>query len=127
MNNSVVPLTNPADDPFSKLAQNLGELEIVIGERARPAIAGVREGLRDAMACRARGDMPGSIAAIRQAMAQLAALGSTLDPEEGAVMRIIAERFTAALGAGHKGDAKTSVDVMRRKAGDTKDDDGKDW
>jgi hypothetical protein len=127
MNNPLVPLTNPADDPFSKLAQNLGELEIVIGERARPAIAGVRERLRDAMACRERGDMPGSIAAIRQAMAQLAALGGTLDPEEGAVMRIIAERFTAALGAGHKDDAKTNVDVMRRRAGDTKDDDSKDW
>lgn len=127
MNNLVVPLSNPADDPFSKLAQNLGELEIVIGERARPAIAGVRERLRDAMACRERGDMPGSIAAIRQAMAQLAALGSTLDPEEGAVMRTIAERFTAALGAGDKGDAKTSVDVMRRRAGDIKDDDSKDW
>jgi hypothetical protein len=122
-----VPLSNPADDPFTKLAQNLGELEIVIGERARPAIAGVRERLRDALACRERGDMAGSIAAIRLAMAQLAALGSTLDPEEGAVMRTIAERFANALGTGHKGDAKTSVDVMRRRAGDTKDDDDKDW
>jgi hypothetical protein len=127
MNNSVVPLSNPSDDPFTKLAQNLGELEIVIGERARPAIAGVRERLHDALACRERGDMAGSIAAIRLAMEQLAALGSTLDPEEGAVMRMIAERFTAALGAGHKGDAKTSVDLMRRRAGDTKDDDKKDW
>ncbi len=122
-----MPLSNPADDPFTKLAQNLGELEILIGDRARPAIAGVRERLRDAIACRERGDMPGSIAAIRLAMAQLAALGSTLDPEEGAVMRTIAERFANALGSGHKGDAKTSVDVMRRKAGDTKDDDDKDW
>jgi hypothetical protein len=122
-----VPLSNPADDPFAKLAQNLGELEIVIGERARPAIAGVREGLRDALACRQRGDMPGSITAIRIAMERLANLGSTLDPEEGAMMRVIAERFTAALGAGHKGDAKAVVDVMRRKAGDTKDDDKKDW
>jgi hypothetical protein len=122
-----VPLSNPADDPFVKLAQNLGELEIVIGERARPAIAGVREGLRDALACRQRGDMPGSIAAIRIAMERLANLGSTLDPEEGAMMRVIAERFTAALGAGHKGDAKAVVDVIRRKAGDTKDDDKKDW
>lgn len=122
-----MPLSNPADDPFAKLAQNLGELEIVIGERARPAIAGVREGLRDALACRQRGDMPGSIAAIRIAMERLANLGSTLDPEEGAMMRVIAERFTVALGAGHKGDAKAVVDVMRRKAGDTKDDDKKDW
>jgi hypothetical protein len=122
-----VPLSNPADDPFTKLAQNLGELEIVIGERARPAIAGVREGLRDALACRERGDMAGSIAAIRVAMERLANLGSTLDPEEGAMMRFIADRFTEALGAGQKGDAKTSVDLMRRKAGDTNDDDKKDW
>ncbi len=122
-----MPLSNPADDPFTKLAQNLGELEVVIGERARPAIAGVREGLRDALACRERGDMPGSITAIRVAMERLANLGSTLDPEEGAMMRFIAEQFTAALGAGQKGDAKTIVDVMRRKAGDTKDDDKKDW
>jgi hypothetical protein len=71
--------------------------------------------------------MPGSIAAIRLAMQQLAALGSTLDPEEGAVMRIIAERFTEALGAGQKGEAKSNVDLMRRRAGDTKDDKKKDW
>ncbi|MGA6972607.1 MAG: hypothetical protein WBY93_13310 [Candidatus Binatus sp.] len=120
-------LSNPADDPFTKLAQNLGELEIVIGERARPAIAGVREGLREALACRERGDMAGSIAAIRVAMERLVNLGSSLDPEEGAMMRLIAERFTAALGAGQKGDAKSTVDVMRRKAGDTKDDGSKDW
>ena len=110
-----------------KLAQNLGELEVVIGERARPAIAGAREGLRDALACRERGDMAGSIAAIRIAMERLAALGAALDPEEGMLMRLIAERFTAALGTGKKGDAKATVDLMRRKAGDSKDDDGKDW
>ena len=123
----LVALSNSPDDPFTRLAQNLGELEVVIGERARPAIAGARESLRDALACRERGDMPGSIAAIRVAMERLAALGATLDPEEGAVMRLIAERFTAALGTGQKGEAKASVDLMRRKAGDTKDDDSKDW
>jgi len=122
-----VPLSNAADDAFAKLAQNLGELEVVIGERARPAIAQVRAGLRDALACRERGDIPGSLAAIRLAMEQLAALGSTLDADEGAMMQFIADRFTAALGAGHKDDAKSVVDVMRRKAGDIKDDDNKDW
>src|SRR5258708_39088287 len=105
-----MPLSNPADDPFTKLAQNLGELEILIGERARPAIIGVRERLREALACRERGDMAGSIAAIRLAMGQLAALGATLDPQEGAVMRTIAERFTEAAGAGHNGEAQTNVE-----------------
>ena|SRR6266446_6647280 len=122
----MVPQIN-SDDPFVKLAENLGELEIVIGERARPAIAEVRAGLRDAIACRERGDMPAAIAAIRAAMQRLAALAGDLDPEEGAMMRFIAERFTAALGAGDKGDAKTVVDVMRHKAGDAKDDPKKDW
>jgi hypothetical protein len=122
-----VPQINSPDDPFTKLAQSLGELEIVIGERARPAIAEVRAGLRDAIACRERGDMPAAIAAIRAAMQRLAALAGDLDPEEGAMMRFIAERFTAALGAGDKGDAKTFVDVMRHKAGDAKDDPKKDW
>ena len=122
-----MPLSNPADDPFAKLAQNLGELEIVIGERARPAVAEVRAKLREVIVCRARGDMPAAIIAIRTAMERLAALGSVLDPQEGAMMRFIADRFTQALGAGEKGDAKTVVDVMRRKAGDTSDDDKKDW
>ena len=122
-----MPLSNAADDPFAKLAQNLGELEVVIGERARPTIAEVRAGLGAAIACRERGDMPGAIAAIRAAMERLAALGSVLDPEEGAMMRFIAERFAQALGAGNKGDAKTVVNVMRRKAGDDKDDDQSDW
>jgi len=118
-----VPLSNPADDPFAKLAQNLGELEIVIGERARPAIAGVREGLRDALACRQRGDMPGSIAAIRIAMERLANLGSTLDPEEGAMMRVIAERFTAALGAARHGDTSDLLGEMVVHAFDVDRDD----
>ena len=122
-----MPPSDSPDDPFVKLTQNLGELEIVIGERARPAIAGAREGLRDALACRERGDIAGSIAAIRIAMERLASLGATLDPEEGAMMRLIAERFTGALNTGQKGDAKASVDLMRRKAGDTKDDESKDW
>jgi hypothetical protein len=64
--------------------------------------------------------MPAAIAAIRIAMQRLAALGSVLDPDEGAMMRFIAERFTAALGAGDKSDAETVVDVMRRKAGDSR-------
>jgi hypothetical protein len=122
-----VALSNPANDPFEKLAQNLGELEVVIGERARPAMAAVRAGLRDAIACRERGDMPAAIAAIRTAMEQLAALGGTMDAEEGAMMRTVAARFTEALCAGDKGDAKAVVGVMRRKAGDTKDDGGQDW
>jgi len=122
-----VPLSNPADDSFVKLADNLSELEVVIGEKARPVVAEVRAGLRTAIACRARGDLPAALAAIRAAMGRLAALANELDPAEGAIMREIARRFTAALSFADKGEAKGVVSVMRRKAGDPKDDQDPDW
>lgn len=122
-----MPSSFSADDPFSKLAQNLGELEVVIGEQARPAVALVRAALADAIACRERGDIPGALSAIRNAMERLAALGAGLDPQEGTMMRVIAERFAEALKNDLKGEAKTAVNVMRQKAGDTKKDDHNDW
>jgi hypothetical protein len=115
------------DDPFLKLAQNLGELEVVIGERARPAVARVRAALGDAIACRERGDLPAALAAIQIAMERLAALGSELDPAEGTMMRMIAERFTEAMKNNFKGEVKSAVDVMRQKAGDTKNEEPGDW
>lgn len=122
-----MPVETSREDPFAKLADSLGELEIVIGERARPAVAEVRAGLADAMAARERGAMPEALAAIRRAMERLAALGAELDPAEGAMMRFIAERFTEALELGRKGEAKEAVGRMRRGAGDSSDDDKADW
>lgn len=122
-----MPLGEIAADPFVKLADQLGELEVVIGPRARLAIVQVRDGLRDAIALRGRGEIPAAIAAIRAAMERLAALAGELDPGEAAAMRMVAARFSEALNAGHKGDAKGAVNVMRRKAGDTSDDDRNDW
>jgi hypothetical protein len=122
-----VPPSIAGDDPFTRLAQNLGELEVVIGERARPAIAQVRAGLNDAIACRERGDIPAALTAIGSAMERLAALAGDLDPQEGAMMRMIAERFAEAMKRDLKGEVKTTVSVMRQKAGDTKEDDRNDW
>jgi hypothetical protein len=121
-----VPTSLPADDPFVRLAQNLGELEVVIGEPARPAVAEVRARLNEAIGCRVRGDIAGSLAAIRAAMERLAVLGTSLDSEEGAMMRFIAARFSEALGNDAKGEAKGIVSVMRQKAGDNSKD-GDDW
>lgn len=123
----MVALTDPAGDPFASLARNLGELEVVIGERARPAVAAVRAELDGAIAARESGDMPAALAAIRRAMERLARLGDDLDPEEGAIMRFVAERFTAALNLGRKGEAKEAIGLMRNRAGDTKDDNKNDW
>jgi hypothetical protein len=125
----VATLTQP--DSFLQLIDRLGELEVVIGPQARPAVAEVRNRLREAAAARERGDVPQALAIIGQSMQRLAALAGTLDAEEGARMRVIAGSFAQALSAGDKGGAKQAVDVMKTRAGDTSkdedEDEDKDW
>jgi hypothetical protein len=122
-----VPSDDPSLDPFLKLADNLGELEVTIGERARPAVVELRQRLRAAVASRERGDLPGSLEQLRDAMDRLAAIAGELDPEEGALMRMVAQRFTEALKLGDKGTAKEAVNLMRHKSGDPKDEDSSKW
>ncbi len=116
-------------DSFLQLIDRLGELEVVIGERAKPVVAEVRTRLREAASARERGDVPGALAIIGQAMERLAGLASHLDAAEGALMHAIAGSFAQALSAGDRGTAKQAVDVMRNKAGDRpKDTDSdSDW
>ena len=122
-----MPLHDPTNDSFLKLAEGLRELEVVIGEKARPVVAQVREELREAVASRERGDMTGTLEKIQRAMERLANLGAEVDPAEGAMMREIAQIFMRSLNFGEKGAAKDVVNVMRHKAGDPKDDDRTDW
>jgi hypothetical protein len=116
----------PADS-FLKLADGLRELEVVIGERARPVVAEVRTQLLEAVAIRSRGDSAAALEKIRLAMERLAALGSELDPAEGMMMREIARHFMQSLSIGHKDAAKDVINTMRHKAGDPKDEDRGDW
>jgi hypothetical protein len=122
-----VPSDNLSLDPFLKLAENLGELEVTIGDRARPAVVELRQRLRAAAASRERGDLPGSLEQLKSAMERLAAIAGELDPEEGALMRMVAQRFTEALKLGDKGTAKEVVNLMRHKSGDPKDEDSSKW
>ena len=114
-------------DPFLKLADNLGELEVTIGERARPVVAELRQRLRAAVANRERGDLPGSLEQLKGAMERLAAIAGDLDPEEGVLMRMVAQRFTEALRLGDKGTAKQAVNLMRQRSGDSNSDDDSKW
>ena len=120
-------LHDPANDSFLKLADGLRELEVVIGEKARPVVAQVREELGEAIASRERGDMAGTLEKIQRAMERLANLGAELDPAEGMMMREISRIFMQSLNFGEKGAAKNVVNIMRHKAGDPKDDDRTDW
>jgi len=116
-------------DSFLQLIDRLGELEVVIGEQARPVVAEVRGRLKEAASARERGDVPVALAIIGQAMQRLAGLASGLDAAEGALMRTIAGSFAQALNAGDRGTAKQAVNMMRTKAGDSpKDPDSdSDW
>jgi hypothetical protein len=122
-----VSLDDPSLDPFLKLADRLGELEVTLGERSRPLVAELREGLRGAIALRQSGDLAGSLALLRSAMGRLTAMACELDPAEGALMRMVAERFGQALEMGDKGTAKTTIKIMRQKAGDPNDEDNSSW
>ncbi len=117
----------PAIDPFLKLADNLGELEVTVGERARTVVNELRERLREAAALRARGDLPGSLDRLRSAMERLAAMAGELDPHEGAMMLAVARHFTGSLSRGDRDAAKDAVKLMRHKSGDPSDDDQSSW
>ncbi|HLK85767.1 MAG TPA: hypothetical protein VKT27_04605 [Candidatus Binataceae bacterium] len=117
----------PAIDPFLKLADNLGELEITVGARARPVVAELRARLREAAAARARGDLPGSLDRLRSAMERLATVASELDPQEGAMMLAVARHFTESLSRGDKDAARDAVNLMRHKSGDPNDEDQSSW
>ena len=118
---------DPSLAPFIKLADSLGELEVTIGERARPAVAELRQRLRAAVASRERGDLADSLEQLRGAMERLAAVAAELDPAEAALMRMVAQSFTEALKLGDRGAAKEAVKMMRHKAGDPSDEDGSKW
>jgi len=114
-------------DSFLRLGESLRELEVTVGATARPVILEVRTKLAEAAANRGKGDMVAALAAIQAAMERLAALANELDPGEGQLMLLIAERFSQALGLGDKGTAKEAVNFMRHKAGDPKDEPKTGW
>ena len=122
-----MPPTAADFDSFVKLGESLRELEVTVGPNARPVIAEVRARLTEAAALRTKGDMGAAISAIRIAMDRLAALASEMDPGEGHLMRMIADRFGKALNLGDKGTAKETVNFMRHKAGDPKDEPETEW
>lgn len=122
-----MPAASANLESFFKLADGLRELEVTVGPRARPVITEVRALLGEAAALRQSGDVPAALGAISKAMSRLAGLAGELDPAEGMLMKLIGERFTAALDLGDKGATKETVNFIRRRAGDPKDDPNTDW
>ena len=102
---------------LESIVGGLGELEVVLGARAAPAVKAVRSALIEAMAARDRGDVVDSIRRIGVAMDQLTALADDLDPAEAAMMRAIAQGFRNALLRGDEAQAKQEAAAMFTRSG----------
>jgi hypothetical protein len=99
------------------LIAGLGDLEQLFGEAARAVVPTVQARLTEAMAARDRGDPVATMRAIAAAMEQLAQLADRLDPQDAMLMRVLAERFQAALLRGDAPQAKQDLDVMFERSG----------
>ena len=99
------------------LFSRLGELKVVLGPGASAGVDEVGRYLREGLAARERGDTPGAVTRIGQAMDLLAGLATQADPAEGAMMQAMAEHFRRARARGALGDARETSDAMRERSG----------
>jgi len=104
-------------EALEALFSRIGELKLVLGAAAEPGLNEVERLLREGLAARGRGDPGAAVAHIAQGMDRLAAIASSGDPGEGALMRAVAERFRQALVRGAVGEAQEAADVMRERSG----------
>lgn len=95
----------------------VGELKVVLGGAAGPGVDRLEVVIQAALAARERGDVPGAVRGIVQAMELLADLASASPGVDGAELRAMAAAFKQALARGALGEAKTAADVMREASG----------
>lgn len=95
----------------------LDELQIVLGAAVGGTLGAIRSSLIQAAAARDRGDTPAAVGAIGKAMDELSSLADNLDPDEGAMMRMVAQSFRTALLRGDYAHAKQTAGVMMQKSG----------
>ena len=102
---------------LEKVVEGLAELEATLGPQLGAGVAAVRAILIAAMAARDRGDVPGAILQIGDAMDRLSRLADSLDPGEAVLMRALAQSVRTALLRGDEARAKQSAAVMLEKSG----------
>lgn len=97
----------------------MDEMKRIVGPAHAAEVEKVGVTLREALAARGRGDLPGAMAAIMQAMERLAEVVSGAIPDEGPMMQAMAGAFQQAMVRGAVGEAKAAAEVMREKSGST--------
>ncbi|MFT5042952.1 MAG: hypothetical protein ACI8TX_003949 [Hyphomicrobiaceae bacterium] len=95
----------------------LDELPRVIGPRAEPVVAKVKQGILAGLAARDRGDDPAAMASIAAAMEEIARLGETLDETEGMLMQTLATQFVTGMARGDVNRMEEDLSRIQSRAG----------
>jgi hypothetical protein len=95
----------------------VGELKVVLGGSSAPGVDRLEAVMQSALAARERGDVPGAVAGIVQAMELLADLASGTPGVDGGQLRGMAAAFKQALAHGALGEAKGAAEAMREASG----------
>lgn len=114
-----MPSDHEPDIPsgLESFVRRLDDLGAVFGPASAPILAGIRDAIVQAMAARDRGDSAQAFATLGTAMDSLTRFADSLDPQEAAAMRAVAQMFRGALLRGDEAEAKRSAAVMFEKSG----------
>ena len=91
--------------------------KLVLGQTAGPGVDRLESVIQRALAARERGDVPGAMTGIVEAMELLAELASATPGVDAAQLRGMAAAFKQALAHGALGEAKAAAAVMREESG----------
>jgi hypothetical protein len=97
----------------------VGELKHALGPQGAEQIGAIEVIVAEGLAARDRGDRATATARIIEAMQRLAQAASDSGTPEGAMLRVMAERFRQAVGQGDLSQAKDTADTMRARSGST--------
>ena len=110
--------------PLERFVLGIDELKVVLGADVAPQVERVKEHLVRALAHRDRGDRAASLESMASAMAELAALGDSLDAAEGAMMRAVAAAFVGGLARDDRDVVERNLGIIQSRAGKPKKPEG---
>jgi len=106
--------------PLEGFVNGLDELKTVIGSEAIPVIERIKVKLIEAMGARDSGRDDVALAAIAEAMTEIADLGRSLDAHEGLAMQGLAKQFMSSVARRDSGSIERDLSAIESRAGKPK-------
>lgn len=104
-------------EALETIISHMGELRVMFGDAGAATVAAVEDDLRRALAARDGNDPSKAVTLVASAMERLSELAQRLDPQAARAMRVVIERFRAALADGREDDARRTADIMCEMSG----------